>query len=400
MQKIKQFGIILIMLLVVVLPVYASSRPNVVVSGFGVKEGEANVGKDATLVVNLTNIGTLTCANAVTTNIEAHSPFILQGISTISVGDICEGTRSIEFPLKIEPNAIGGTYPISITNSYESITFVQFTTTNVINLYISGSPNINAYVTSSQPLDIYPGDTATIAINLENNGDYQAEVVNAVMTAPQPIEVKWSKSVNAVALLGPKQTTTMEYSIEIPKDAKATTYPLTLEVSYQDENLNAQSKTFTFTMQVKDKADFETKDVGSTPLYANQNKRNVRFSVKNVGTDSAYKVRTRIQPQFPFSMDGSLRYIDAVKVGESQPLEFTVDVDKDATPGRYVLDVLLDFEDLQGRKFEDTTQIGLTVNETTWPRAVFINYWYAWAVLVIIVVIVLSRKMRKKKVRD
>jgi hypothetical protein len=48
-------------------------RPNVIVSGYSIKEGSAQPGKDMTLVLNLVNTEPTACARTITTSIQAGS---------------------------------------------------------------------------------------------------------------------------------------------------------------------------------------------------------------------------------------------------------------------------------------------------------------------------------------
>ena len=149
---------------------YADLKPNVEVSGFGIKEGSANVGKDFTLSLSLINTEPSSCAKSITANIEADFPFIMQGVNTLSAGDLCStnATKTIEFPIKVDPTANGGFYHVNVINNYESVGYVQFSGTTAINIFVNGSPEINANIINSEPVDIYPGDSAAIMVKFQN----------------------------------------------------------------------------------------------------------------------------------------------------------------------------------------------------------------------------------------
>lgn len=372
---------------------YADVRPNVVVSGFAVREGAADVGKEFTLSVNLTNTEASACAKSITTSLEAGFPFIMEGISTLPVGDICYGAaKTVDFPMKVDPTANGGFYQLKISSNYESASYIQFSGSNTLNIFVNGSPEIDANIIDSEPVDIYPGDAGALTVKIENDGSFQAQSLSAVMKAPKPIEVKWSKSFNSIEMLEPRQSKAVEFAVEVPKDAEAKTYQLTMDIQYYDENKIKQAKTFNFDLYVKKKAQFETSDSGSGSFYANQNLRKVKILLKNKGTDAARKIRAKMLPQFPFSTDGSVRYVELLDVGKAELVDFNVDIDKDVTPGRYVLDMLVDFEDAQGKKLQDTAQVALVVNPKGIIRAVFIDYWVLWLIIIAIGSLIARRK--------
>ncbi len=381
----KMLIFIVMLILLEVNLVYADVRPNIVVSEFSIKEGSAYVGKGFTLSIKLSNTEQTACAKSITTSIEAGFPFIMEGISTFSIGDLCSrSTKVVDFPMKIDPTATGGFYQVKINNNYESASYIQFSSSNIINLFVNGTPKINANIVNSEPIDIYPGDTGTLTVKIENNGNFQAQSLNAVLKASKPIEVKWSKSFNSIEVLEPKQSKTIEFAVEVPKNAEAKTYSLDLELSYYDENNAKQTKIFDLSLYVKKKAKFDTTDADSDSFYANQNSKKVKIFLKNIGTDAARKVKAKILPQFPFSTDGSVRYIEMLDIGKNDTVSFNVDIDKDATPGRYVLNMLVDFEDAQGKKLQDTTQVVLVVKPKNIIRAVFLDYWFLWLIVAII----------------
>ena len=48
-------------------------------------------------------------------------------------------------------------------------------------------------------------------------------------------------------------------------------------------------------------------------------------------------MEVRIEPLFPFSTDGTVRYIESLRPGETQNLTYVITVDKDATAGGQLL---------------------------------------------------------------
>ena len=207
--------------------------------------------------------------------------------------------------------------------------------------------------------------------------------------------MKWASSHNSFSSLAAKESRTAVFNTEVQKDAPAKDYPVSLEVTYLDENLNLQSKTFNFTFHVSKKADFEITNPGSQGLYANENGKIIRAIIKNTGTDTAHKVKVKVLPQFPFSTDGSVRYIDSLEPGKTEEVQFSIDVDKDGTPGTYGLEVLLDYEDLQGKSFEDTATMPIEVKQKGIFRLMF-EYWYIIGIAVPAGIIIFKRKNKKK----
>jgi len=389
--------LILSLALVLTVPAEAALRPNIYVSGFGAKDG-AFVGKDFVLSINLTNLEEGYCAKHITTNVQAQFPFIMDGLSTVQAGDLCAGSvATVNIPMKIDPTATGGFYQIAITNTYETAALAQYSSTDTINLFVSGSPKIDAYVIGSEPIDVYAGDTASVTIAIQNNGAFQAQSVTGKLSADSPLKVVWAGSFASIGTLNAKEQKTSDFSIEVPKDAAAKDYDMDLEMKYLDENLQQQTKTIPLVFHVKEKALFVTSDAGTGTLYANDNGKKVKLTLKNIGTDDAHKVKVKILPQYPFSTDGSVRYIELLPTGGESPVDFSMTIDKDGTPGTYGLDMLLDYEDVQGKKMSDTAKVSITISEKDVIRAVFIDYWFVWLALLILVLLIARKVMAGKK---
>jgi hypothetical protein len=402
MKKIYNIMILNIMLLILVLissNMVTAVQPNIMVSGFSINDGGASVGKDFILKLNLSNIGSA-CATDITSTIQAGQPFIMQGLSTISAGDLCYGlSETVSIPLKIDPTATGGFYQLTVTNNYQDLLNNPYTDYSTINIFVNGTPNINAQVSGTNPIDVYPGDTVALTIKIQNDGTFDAQSVNATLTSDSPLIVKWSNSVALLDTINAKDSRNAQFTIEIPKNSTGINFPIHLTVSYLDQNLDQQTKTFYIIFYAKSKAFFTTSDAGSDKLSPNDNSRVVRLNIKNTGTDIAKNIKIRIEPQFPFSTDGSVRYIDNLSPGATAPVNFIVDIDRDATIGPYGLSMIINYEDAEGNQLQDTTDFPLTVARKGFFVGVFLDYWFLWLLAIVVAVIMLRRrgKATKKK---
>ena len=94
-----------------------------------------------------------------------------------------------------------------------------------------------------------------------------------------------------------------------------------------------------------------------------------------------------------------MRYIDALEPGKTVPVQFTVDIDKDAKPGAYELDALMNFEDAQGKSLQDTAKVSLSVASKGFFRSTFVDYWFLWLIAIVIAFIVIRRRRKKAAVK-
>lgn len=388
----------MVFLLLSLIPVSATLRPDITVTSFNIKEGAIKVGKDFTLELTISNIEPGTCAVNIISSIQANYPFVMNGVSRVKAGDLCDKPFIlVDFPMSIDPTAKGGFYQIRVTNDFETSSFLQLSGIDTLNLFVNGTPEMNALIVDSNPIDVYPGDDATLTVNIENDGSFPAQSVISTLSAEKPIEVNWAKSTSSFGMIDSKQSKTMSFSISIPKNAAAQDYPLKLKVEYLDENLESQTKYIDLVLHVKSKAMFDVTDVSPNKFYPNYNGQKLRLQVKNIGTDTAYKLKARVLPMFPFSTDGSVRYIEKLEPGKTVIVELTIDVDKQATIGGYSLDTLLNFEDAQGKALQDTSKVAITVSEKEFYRAVFSDYWFLWIVALVIIIVMIRKAAGKGK---
>jgi len=174
----------------------------------------------------------------------------------------------------------------------------------------------------------------------------------------------------------------------------AGSYPLDVVLDYTGENRSMGSASFSFKVPVKPKADFAA--ASESPTLVSGVKKEVVIRLTNSGTDVAKNLKVRIKPLYPFSTDGTVRYVDALAPGMSANLTYVVTVDKDATSGEQLLSFLVDYEDAQGKKFSDTADFSLGVRTPTLEDTLM-GVWYLWVALALAIVYMASKRMGAAK---
>ena len=346
-----------------------------------------------TLNLDLKNSGD-SCANAVT--VSTNSIFLTNQDSDNGPTDIC-GTKTLDIILDIPPSTPAGTYPVSILGTYtDENNSKQYTFSQTINLYLNGNSYINAHIINSNPLDVYAGDTATISVLVENDGTSLAQSINGVLYANEPLEIKSAGSFFSVGSLQPKQSYTAEFSFEVPKNARSGIYPMNLALTYIENN-QEKTKNIPLSFEIKKKATFETSDEGSDILYPKDSGKIIRIKVTNTGTEVAKEVKVQIQPQYPFTTDGSIRYITNLEPGSSSIVQFAIDIDKDATIGNYGTNMILDFKDSEGNELHDSVVTSLAIQNKSLLQILFVDYGYLWIIGLLIILFILIRISRRKQ---
>lgn len=132
------------------------------------------------------------------------------------------------------------------------------------------------------------------------------------------------------------------------------------------------------------------------PLLAGED-RELAVSLKNTGSEEARKLKVRILPVFPFSTDGTVRYIEALAPGEEKEIVYLLHVDKDGTPGEQTAGLLINFENPEGKKFSDSIDFSLAIRPKNLGYYIG-TYWYLIAALLIVALVVKNRKGLSRRV--
>lgn len=393
----KKIGIIgLSIVIIFTFLSFVSARPFITISDYSVDRGQLYA-EDNYFVLRVTmeNSGN-NCASSVTVTVQPSRPFINDEFLSTEPIDICGSHETVELPLKLEPNTVGGTYPLTLSVSYSDPNETNvYSFTNTINIFIKGISEINAQIINSNPINIYPGDNAGISILVENDGSYTAESIKGRLVSNSGLDIKQSNSFFYIGTLMPKQSYIASLSVEIPKDNSSQAYNMILNLEYL-ENKNQKIKNIPLFLNVKSKALFKASESQSDKLYSNNYNKIARFKVTNIGSGLAKEIKVQMQPQFPFTTDGSIRYVNHLYPGESQTVEFVVNVDKAATVGNYAADLMFNFKDEQDNNMQDSISVPLYVQQKGIFQVIFLDYWYVWLIVIIIIVIILINRLRHK----
>jgi len=376
------------------LNVSALNRPDVRITDYSMPVALLASGQSE-VTLTLESVGKLDCAYRVIAQASPSYPISLHGPDAIIVGDLCkaDGARNVSFVFNADPNANAGNNPVSVSITYESENAAPYSTLQNLNIPVAGFPELRARVTSSTPIDIHPGDTATVEVTIDNTGSYKATAIEATLNAPSPIEVKAATKTAIIAELGAKKSTKATYTIFVPKSQNAGTYAANVALAYIDETGKRISKTLTVSITVAAKADLAVAP-SVDAVYIGANNAQATFSITNNGQDSAKNLRVKIIPQFPISTDGSERLVGDFAPGATTTVAFNVNADKETAAGNYAIQIQATYEDAAGTKYRDSVETGITVKQKDLYTAIVSDYWFLWAVAAIALVVFLARKAK------
>ena len=393
----KIFGVLMLAAMLVLSgTAFASVNPKVQLLNYTLSEMPAQPGHTLALTLHFKSMEPDNCAERFSVTLSLAYPLSIRGSDTQYIDLLCfrdpDAKGDVTFHLPVDNLATSGTYPVSVSSAYEK-RFTKLTESNTVNVQVGGAPSFNATITSSAPVDIYAGDDAKVAVTFQNTGSSMVQSARATATS-SGIVVKWAGSTQDLGSIAARGSATAYFNIEAPKNIAVGSYPLDVVLDYTSENKSIGSTSFRFMVPVSPKADFTA--ASASPVLVSGEKKEVAITLSNTGTEEAKKLKVRIKPMFPFSTDGTVRYLDSLPAGSSANITYLITVDKDATAGNQLLSFQVDFEDPQGKQMSDTADFALSVRALTLVDQVS-AVWYVWIVLALGIVYMASKKIGKKK---
>ncbi len=376
---------------------HAAVDPNVVLSNYSLSSFPAVPGQTVNLTMVFTNIVSTPCAQEVSVQLSDSYPLSLSGPDTQYFNhDLCltdnASSNTLVFQIPVDSLATTGTYPISVTTDFQK-DFLKYSTTNTVYLRVIGQPILSVNSLSTNPVDIYPGDSGSMTVQFSNTGNGPIESAIATLTSNSAFEVKWAGSTQQIGKIDPHSTVQASFNVEAPKNLPAGNYPLNLSVTYTDEFNNSQTQYYSLMFPVKPKAEFVASSADT--LVINQNDL-TSVSLTNTGSQDAMKLKGSIQPVYPFGTDGTIRYVEDLAPGQTVNLTYLISVDKQATQGQQIVTLDLNYENPNGRKFSDTVDFALNVRSPTLTEQV-LGYWYLVVAAILILAFVIRKRMSGPK---
>lgn len=287
---------------------------------------------------------------------------------------------------------------------------------NYYNVY--GSPDINATIIGSNEFE--RGQTATLNIDLMNRGKFlgfeaderpsgdneifaaqteikvEGKIVDAMgivaslsADTGSPIEVKSISQQAGSIRSGQNAISPLKFDIKIDKKARAGTYPLQLDITYDYQknvqiiDANATRETYDanywygimaqnqiVNIRVKKQADFEIIETNGSLFPGFEAIIEVR--IKNTGEEEARDVRAIINPSDPISTTDDKAFLGNIEPGEDVAAKYRIKADSKSVSKFYSMDIVLRYETPEGDiKYSSVLQAPVEVKEIGFFRKYF-----------------------------
>ena len=189
----------------------------------------------------------------------------------------------MSFVFPVDSLAQSGTYPITVVTNYQK-NFDKFSTTNTVNVVVRGTPSFSASVASSNPVDIYPGDTGSVTVTFQNNGTGKVESGNVAFSAPPGLEIKWAGASQDIGEIPAHGSASVTFTIEALKNASSGRLPDNRRAAvHRGQHAIGHAGVSAFTMPIKEKAEFVASAADGTVLNAADDYE-VQITLTNTGS--------------------------------------------------------------------------------------------------------------------
>jgi len=394
----KNIGIVLVALLLAFVGVnFASVNPKLQLINYSISEVPAQPGHAVNLTLVFKSLNWDNCAGQTSIQLAVSYPLSIDGPDTHYLGDLCasdpDSKSTTSFILPVDPLAQAGTYQVLAASKYQK-TFETFSDSNTINVRVGGAPSFTASIAASNPVDVYPGDIAFVTAVFQNNGSGTVNSARVTFSASDGIEVKWAGQTQELGQIPSRGGSSATFEIEPSKSLQPGTYHLYAVLDYVSQDRTNGNASFVFDIPIAKKADFSV-SYGNGPLLSG-NDIPVKLVLSNTGSEEAKNIKASISPVYPFSSDGTVRYLDSILPGGSAELDYTIHVDKDAIPGNGMLTLLINYQNPDGRSLSDTADFSISVSKKSLADSLA-ELWYVWVFIVVILLMSLFRRKTKKQ---
>jgi hypothetical protein len=178
-----------------------------------------------------------------------------------------------------------------------------------------------------------------------NTGDKPVRNARAVLHPMEPFSPLSTGA--SLGTLGPGETATAKFKLEVADRAIAQDYPLEFTVVYEDayrETVDSDRMTVPVTVGPE-----MTVDTSGSPTVAAGSTETIEVTITNTGEGQMRDAVARINVNTPFETDDDTAYVGDLGPGESATVTFTVSVDGAATPKAYSVDTTVKYDNAFGR---------------------------------------------------
>jgi hypothetical protein len=323
--------------------------------------------------------------------------------------------QPITFQLYVAQNAEPGTYKLDLKLRYQYLkgvdwlnpggTTPQFdfhwgdrTQDEEISVDIVGT-YFSAVVTETQGMRA--GATGTITLDITNSGAHEAYDVTAEIVPGSSVS-----PIGQAGFLGDMpggSSVTTQLRASVSSKAIAQNSSVDVLISYKDDRDVPRQSLLTTGVMIKAKLDFEVGPVQAEEHLTPGSRAVITIPIVNAGDYEADDAVARINivnpfATAPFSTSDDTAFIGTLRPGETGLARFSINVDSDALPEPYMLEMQVEYFDSLGNSYaSDTIRAAVTVEPPSGlPTWVIVVVAIAGVAFITVMVSIARRRRRKQ----
>jgi hypothetical protein len=286
-------------------------------------------------------------------NISPTEPHYIRRLGFEYLGKTSE---PLSFNLSVDKSALAGSYTVNVVLTYRRFAqtlgvsggYERYREIIPILIKVKGRPSIEVFVKSSQPHEIRSGDEAEVRLEAVNTGTEEARNVLIFPKSIDTIDVLWFSRSIYIGDISPQKSKTADLSIDVGEGIEAKEYTLPIDITYETPDGEKIFTSGEIVVSIKESADFSISPVLNS-VNTGEKEKTVIFNVENSGNAVAREVRATLRASYPFTPTGNEFFIGKLEPGENVDVSFHVDVDSDASPQRYPIDLIVEWEEDDNR---------------------------------------------------
>ena len=283
-------------------------------------------------------------------------------------------------------SAVPGDHEIPITLTWIQDSRSERLATTVLLSVAPSSPSLAVSAAASQPTSLRPGEPFSVTLRVVNNGaapHHKGQDVVASVASTAVFSFHAAGREQVLGTIPPGGFATATIAGEVDDNATAGDHTVPVKLVHRSGTVEG-----TITLTVAEAADFAIRG-RNPPLLRDDTRQPVTFVVRNTGTTTAEQVSLTLMASYPITPAGRTAYIPRLPPGEREEVVFHVDVDAEATPQGYPLEVVIAWQEGSERmRRQQTDMVALEVSPFK-PR-------FRWEIplgIVLVVLIIVRLKM-------
>ena len=250
------------------------------------------------------------------------------------------------YKVRVDKDAPEGVYQVNLKHRTEN-SELWFSKEYDVRVEDRKSPEFVLGQLSTSPKTLASDiEEAELTIEIANIGDGDAENVLIEMELPEGFTPSYSYSDrDALGTIPAGSSKTATFYIDISKDTEGGIHEAKMSIRYKeadDDDNEYRREAIMLDLPLKDKPLFDIESVSLIPETIGPGSlAEIRLLIKNTGGEEAESVSVRAfkEATQPFDFDEKSDFIGKLEAGETGEAVLKIDIDPDATPKDYIIDL-------------------------------------------------------------